>query len=252
VQNRYVGDIGDYGKFGLLRILSEQQLRIGVQWYHVPDEGHNKDGKHINYLTADRFRNCDPYLFDTLKKLVQKRQRNLAAIESSKIFGPEATFFSEELSFNGMAAIGKAAREARLNKRAEWNEKALQILGPADVVFFDPDNGLEIPSKLKNHKTGPKHVFWDEIRPFHERGQSVVIYHHLGRTGGSHEEQIATRLKEAKKYLQNGKDAFALRFSRGTSRSYIMVPNSKHVGAYQNLISTIVDGSWNKHFSVVH
>ncbi len=45
MQDRYVGDIGDFAKFGLLRyILSGlPQLKLGVQWYELPDEAHNTD-----------------------------------------------------------------------------------------------------------------------------------------------------------------------------------------------------------------
>ena len=44
MQNRYVGDIGDFGKLGLLRALSSKGLSIGVNWYLTTDESHNGDG----------------------------------------------------------------------------------------------------------------------------------------------------------------------------------------------------------------
>ena len=50
MQDRYTGDIGDFGKLGLLRWLSTS-LSIGVNWYLVPDESHNGDGRHTNYVT---------------------------------------------------------------------------------------------------------------------------------------------------------------------------------------------------------
>ena len=40
MQNQYTGDIGDFGKLGLLRVLQESGLTIGVNWYLVPDENH--------------------------------------------------------------------------------------------------------------------------------------------------------------------------------------------------------------------
>lgn len=33
MQDRYVGDVGDFGKIGMLRQLEEAGLRIGVNWY---------------------------------------------------------------------------------------------------------------------------------------------------------------------------------------------------------------------------
>ena len=41
MQNRYAGDVGDFGKLGLLRQLTSSQLDIGVNWYLAPDESHN-------------------------------------------------------------------------------------------------------------------------------------------------------------------------------------------------------------------
>ncbi len=35
MQDRYAGDIGDFGKIGLLRALRVQGLSIGVNWYLV-------------------------------------------------------------------------------------------------------------------------------------------------------------------------------------------------------------------------
>lgn len=50
MQDRYTGDIGDFGKLGLLRILESQGLTIGINWSRTPDEDHNDDGKYTKYL----------------------------------------------------------------------------------------------------------------------------------------------------------------------------------------------------------
>ena len=50
MQNRYTGDIGDFGKLGMLRALQAQDLTLGVNCYLAPDEDHNDDGKHTKYL----------------------------------------------------------------------------------------------------------------------------------------------------------------------------------------------------------
>ena len=78
MQDRYFGDIGDFAKYGLLRAVTagEPPLRLAVLWYLVPDESHNKDGRHIDYLEPTpenlaRFRACDPELYDRLGDLVR-------------------------------------------------------------------------------------------------------------------------------------------------------------------------------------
>ena len=35
MQDRYAGDIGDYGKIGLIRALQSQGLSIAINWYLV-------------------------------------------------------------------------------------------------------------------------------------------------------------------------------------------------------------------------
>lgn len=56
MQNRYTGDIGDFGKLGLLRQLQlNTRLSIGVNWYLIPDESHNRDGHHhLLYINHQR------------------------------------------------------------------------------------------------------------------------------------------------------------------------------------------------------
>ena len=69
MQDRYVGDIGDYGKLGLLRSLAAAGLLIGVNWYRTPDENHNEDGKFIQYLRTSgegSYRSHDPVSYTHL------------------------------------------------------------------------------------------------------------------------------------------------------------------------------------------
>ena len=75
MQDRYTGDIGDYIKYALLRALSPS-LKLGIAWYLHPDEGHNSDGKHVQYLDyPQRWRHLDPELVDALNRLSQATDR---------------------------------------------------------------------------------------------------------------------------------------------------------------------------------
>ena len=49
MQDRYVGDMGDYVKLAILRALMPGE-RLGVAWWRFPDEVHNADGRHVGYL----------------------------------------------------------------------------------------------------------------------------------------------------------------------------------------------------------
>jgi hypothetical protein len=253
MQDRYVGDVGDFGKYGLLRRFTcpkftHSPLALGMCWYLVPDEGHNNDGRHTTYLEeiSKDYRSCDEGLFDALKQIVNAGQRNreVSAIEYAGLFPSGTTYFTERLEYKSKS------REDRLGHRAAWVNEGFMKTRNADLVFFDPDNGIETRTIKKHAQNGPKYVYWDEIAPFQERCQSVVIYHHLGRRG-LHDEQIRLRLKETTARLRYGKNAIALRFHRGTSRAFIIVPTNKHRGIIGEAVKKLLDSSWRKHFDRV-
>lgn len=49
MKNQYVGDIGDYGKYSLLRDFINAGVKIGVNWYLTENDDTN-DGKFTDYL----------------------------------------------------------------------------------------------------------------------------------------------------------------------------------------------------------
>ena len=73
MQDNYVGDIGDYGKYGLLRNVTATGLRLAVNWYRVipTRPGKQEDGKYTSYLDKPEiYRHYDPELFDCLADIV--------------------------------------------------------------------------------------------------------------------------------------------------------------------------------------
>jgi len=99
----------------------------------------------------------------------------------------ETAFYEEPLSFLGFPSSGLKAQVMRLEQRKYWLERALDATSGCDAVFLDPDNGLEVSVKRYQNK-GPKYVYLDELTPFIERSQSVIIYHHLCRNGTAEEQ----------------------------------------------------------------
>ena len=97
MEDRYLGDVGDFGKYGLLKALCLQSENsegynrsLGVVWYLVPDEAGSGDGKLTSYLKGapenlGLYRSCDPDLYDLLREIVRGDQRNVAAIRQEQI-----------------------------------------------------------------------------------------------------------------------------------------------------------------------
>lgn len=68
MQDRYAGDIGDFGKFGFLRALEAEGFSIGVNWYHTLQHASevHEDGK---YRIDEKYFSCDPQLASVLYKI---------------------------------------------------------------------------------------------------------------------------------------------------------------------------------------
>lgn len=208
MQNRYFGDVGDFGKYGLLRKLcgvtsDGPQLSLGVVWYLVPDEGHNDDGKHISYLQRPAYRSCDPCLFDGLKLLLDDGQRSVSKIQRSDLLPRKTTFFGAFLSYDGMPIAGFENKEARLTSRQKWLLGAHDAVENQDIIFLDPDNGFQVKSVKRHADKRVKYVFWDEAKQFSDENKTLVIYHHLNRTMKSR-DQIMVKMEEFRSKLPRG------------------------------------------------
>lgn len=247
MQNRYVGDVGDFGKYGLLRALVRADdlgpaLQLGLVWYLVADEERNANGQHIAYLThgGHRFRDCDPELFDCLHDLVVSGRRTVHDVHVANVLGSNSASFAELLRSSGPAATKSAQH------RTEWINRALEATNGSDVVFFDPDNGIETARPRQGVRSA-KHVYLDELLPFADRGQSLVIYHHLGRSG-SHLEQVEARRIQLAEAL-GCELPIALRFQRGTSRAFFVVPNSRDRLLIASRTERFMSSPWAQHFT---
>ena len=192
MQNRYVGDIGDYVKLSILRTLSPG-YHLGVAWWLYPDETHNKDGRHIGYLDRpDNWRQFDPDLFDALAKIVSSGQRDVQALETANIL-PGAIFA------NAVIPVGGTIAE-RPTQRREWFETVLHTLGAADLVFVDPDNGLQPAGYSHGSAKAGKSITLTELRALARPGRCLIVYHHQTRRTGGHHGEIehwADRLRDS-------------------------------------------------------
>ena len=106
--------------------------------------------------------------------------------------------------------------------RDAWCADAVATTEPADLVFLDPDNGLEVASVGRGRTTARKYVYYSELPPYTDRGQSLVVYHHLGQRHHAAEVEIEERLDHLRRV--NKTEPFAVRFRGGTARAYFVIP----------------------------
>jgi hypothetical protein len=68
-----------------------------------------------------------------------------------------------------------------LAERQLWFVGASAAFKGADLVFFDPDNGLEVASKRKGQVNSSKYLYRDEVEATYRAKHSVLIYQHFPR-----------------------------------------------------------------------
>jgi hypothetical protein len=184
MQHLYVGDIGDYLKLSILKAI-EPNHRLGIAWWRYPDQEGKKDGRHIGYLSNGKiWREYDPEIFDHLASVVL-RQRNLAGLESAPFLA--GSLFASQL-------IPVATRD-----RQDWVCRIAEDFEDRNVVFFDPDNGLEPPKFAYGKSKSGKSITVDELKHFRRTGRTLIVYHHHTHRKGGHIAEIddwASRLAE--------------------------------------------------------
>ena len=231
MKNMYVGDVGDYGKYGLLRFLSMQGIMIGVNWYLTKNDNSN-DGKHITYFDREKERIYDPFVYDALKDIVQRQDRNVYRVEDAGII-PHAIFYHEILDTTAYAW------QRRQEIRDEWHRRALETLQGAQLVFADPDNGT-IGTNSLTSKNAEKYTTLEELADYYNRGQDVVYYCHKARRTDA---QWQDKMLELQSVLVNVK-IMVLTFRRGTQRSYIFGIHPERYPEYNQRIESFLETEW--------
>lgn len=229
MQDRYAGDIGDYGKFALLRALAVEGLSVGVNWYLVetpPQEAAVNDGQK---LIPEGLAACDPELAETLLAISQGRERSVHALERAHLV-PGASYFSEPVPVDG---------------RPAWHARALAALSKSDVVFLDPDNGLLVKSVGKRSARAPKYTFFEEVADYVARGQSVVVYNHRSRKKAEvYFGEIYAKLADS---VPRASDVPAITFPRGSVRDYFAIcADARHAELVRRAFDSLVDGAWGR------
>lgn len=229
MKNQYAGDVGDYTKLGVLRAIEKVGLSIGLNWYLTPDEPeHSKtftDGKHTAYLKCD----CDTpddKLHCALKKIGLSNNRTVTRLEKAKLF-KNAFFWNKIL-------------EAK--SRDKWHLEALKKLSNQDVIFLDPDNGLEVKSTKPYSKNGNKYTTYQEAADYYAKGATVIIYNHRDRKP---EEDYLKRFYRFKD-MEETKNAkmFYLRASRYSVRDYLFLVQERHFSDLEMAIDSFLATEW--------
>ena len=167
MKNQYFGDVYDYLKYSLLRHLTGRgQIHSAICWMLTENDSRH-DGHRVEYLYQDdSWSQFDPSVYSFLQEqvLVQK-SRVVKAVEDSSVLA-NSRFYSGFLDDDAC-------------ERPGYFSRFLEFARGASLVFFDPDNGIEVKSVKYGKRASSKYLFWVEIVQTFAAGHSVLIYQHL-------------------------------------------------------------------------
>ncbi len=158
MQDRWVGNVGDFGKIALLRHLMGGR-RLAICWYVTRQRNEPaRDDRYFAYLERpDEFRHFAPEIYDALRAIVHG-----ARPDPSGITALQASGLLEGALYHSIVV------PQRVLRRKSWGEELVRAIDDADFVFLDPDNGLQ------GKRLTPKHVALAEIAAL-RRPQRMII-----------------------------------------------------------------------------
>ena len=236
MKNQYVGDIGDYGKYGLLRFLASYGIKIGVNWFLTENDG-STDGKFTTYLKNPSDRVYDPELFDALQNIADHPDKTVKMIEQAGII-PGAEFYGELLKGSSLET------DAREWNRRLWFNNSTLMLRNAELIFADPDNGISF-RKTARIKDSEKFILPEDVFEYYNSGRNVVYYCHKGRRKQEAWEQAKVEIRDHIRDAQ----LLAVTCHRGTQRSYIFVLHPDCYVKYERIMTAFLDSEWGNMFT---
>ncbi len=229
MKDQYFGDINDYRKYGLLRaVVRASGFRLLIAWMLTPDDG-STDGKFISYLEhPDKWARHDAMLFQKIRELLSSgRKRQVSMIESAGLFPAE--YFSTH--------VPDAASD-----RALWFSSLVKRTSLSDLVFLDPDNGLEVKSKPYGRNKSSKFLYWREVEELWAAGKSLLIYQHFVR------ERRTTFIQRMLDALRNATPGSLVEAFSTPHVVFLLALQPRHQGCHEAIVR-IVQEQWGGQIS---
>jgi hypothetical protein len=231
MKNQYFGDVNDYRKYGLLRVLTGQGgLSAAVCWMLTPDDGRS-DGRLTEYLQQpERWRAYDPVLFDTLREMVARPGGRDIDLAGEAGILPAARFFVRTLRDD-------------LQSRSRYFEVFWEVAQGCDLIFFDPDNGLEVKSRPLGRKNSSRYLYWAELEQAFSRGYSVLVYQHFRR---EKRDAFVERMAQEMRHRTGAVRVFSFRTARVV---FFLLPSDRQAAAFEHAVACLPE-TWGDQIRV--
>lgn len=164
---------------------------------------------------------------------------HLSLIEESEILPNGTAFFSEPLP----DLTGPPHK--RLPERTAWFTRAQEAVRGCELVFLDPDNGLEVRSVGPSSRLSGKYATVAEIDSLLSAGAGIIFYQHCDRSPWSIQRtRILNQIVSG--VSQQGVTIRSVRFGGFGSRAFFCVSTRWDITQKLN------EGLWRfeKHISI--
>ncbi len=241
MNDRFVGDIGDFGKFLLLNYLvRDEKRKLGINWYYNTRDG-NENCDLIKYLDSKRYLclkntlgKISENIFHKLKNMKSKNRCSLKEIMKNEILPVERTNFFPNVKMFEEQEKEKLIVPRNCKERKEWLEASVNAFGKdIDLIFLDPDTGVAFDlnkSKIADNKNSREHVCKQDIAFYLKKypKADLIIYNHGMRLKeGNNKFAIRVIKPEIEEIARQSKLGIRsvrfLKFRRWTMRFYIFI-----------------------------
>ena len=231
MRDELVADIGDFGKYAMLRALfgrpeeneiPDHGLNLGIVWYYNYDIGQH--GNLIGYLCPPApLAQFDPFLHARLHALVKEGRRTVHDVREEEILQVEHDSY-----FQCVVA----------DPRGQWIQMACAGTANSDVIFLDPDTGV-----VNGGHADIQHVTIEQLNDFyiHGGGKSLIIFQDLRYAPGGVTNRIDHLARLLRSQLDPGPQIWALRWRRGPRRVYFVVVHPNHAGVFNPQVQGFVN-----------
>ncbi len=231
MKDQYFGDVNDFRKYGLLRIVTAVSgVRSGVCWLRTAPDG-RRDGEFRDYLhQPGSWRDFDPELYDRLRRLAEPNSTRTTTLAETWDLIPRATYQHRLLT-------------DLASDRATYFAETWHLFRDCPLVFFDPDNGIEVPSVQLGRKGSAKYVYWPELEQASTRGHSILLYQHFPRQ--PRDEFVKSKVRAMSAQLRPSR----VHVFRTAYVGFFLIPNAAHRDMFDS-VGEQLKVRWQKQFDV--
>lgn len=237
MNNQYFGDVKDYYKYGLIRHLcTGDEISTTVCWMLTLDDntGYKADTDYLKIPTYARF---DPELYAALGDFVNGGIRNVIKIQQSGIL-PNC-IYNTILPDGGLRYFTHGNRDI-------YMEHFRGIAAGRDLVFFDPDVGIKVPSRAADER----YLLKEDVLSSYLQDASVLIfqYSHLDlRKDSVRKDVIKWRAVDCVNYLNRNIDIPITRIYSYASPHvlFILISRPRHMAYFEARADAFMGTTWN-------